>query len=256
MNAPSQARRIVVTGASTGIGAATVLRLAAAGEAVWITYRNDAESARQVADAALRAGASDVRVSQVDVGDADETIAFAAEVTSTWGSLTGLVNNAGMCPYTPIEQIDLDEWARVMDVNVRSVFLLTRELLPALREGRSEGEDRSIVNIASTAGQSGSSITGMHYSTSKGAVLAMSRSFAQHLAPERIRVNAVAPGPVVSVMTEALQGDGRVRMLSRIPLGAFGEADDVASTIEYLLGSSSRFVTGATYDVNGGTRMG
>lgn len=110
-------------------------------------------------------------------------------------------------------------------------------------------------HIASIAGQVGALQTGIHYAASKGAILAITRSFARHLAAEGIRVNAVTPGPVASAITDQLQGEGRAKLEAGIPLGAFGQPEDVAWIIASLASERSRFITGATYDVNGGVRI-
>lgn len=246
------ARRVLLTGASSGIGTAAALELAREGAALWITYAGREAEAARVAEECLAAGAAEVHVSRLDLREPDSTAALIDEITATWGSLHVLINNGGVCPYTPYEDIDLEEWDFVLETNARGTFFLTRAALPLLRAA--EG-DRSVVNIASIAGQVGALQTGIHYAASKGALLAITRSFARHLASEGIRVNAVTPGPVASAITDQLQGERREKLSASIPLGAFGQPEDVAWIIASLASPRAGFITGATYDVNGGVRI-
>lgn len=245
-------RRALVTGASSGIGTAAALELAREGVALWITYAGREAEAVRVAEECRAAGSPDVHVSRLDLREPDSIAALIAEVTDAWGDLHVLVNNGGVCPYTPYPEIDIEEWDFVLETNARGTFLLTRAALPLLRAA--DG-DRSVINIASIAGQVGALQTGIHYAASKGAILAITRSFARHLAAEGIRVNAVTPGPVASAITDQLQGEGRAKLESGIPLGAFGQPEDVAWVIASLASERARFITGATYDVNGGVRI-
>lgn len=245
-------RRALITGASSGIGTAAARELATEGYALWITYTGREAEAARVADECRAAGSPDVRVSRLDLRDQASIDALLAEITAEWGSLHVLINNGGVCPYTPYDDIDIEEWDFVLETNVRGMFFLTRGALPLLRAA--DG-DRSVVNLSSIAGQVGALQTGLHYSASKGAILALTRSFARHLAPEGIRVNAVSPGPVASAITDQLQGDGRDRLAASIPLGAFGQPADVAWIIASLASERAGFITGATYDVNGGVRI-
>lgn len=245
-------RRALVTGASSGIGTAAALELAREGVALWITYAGREAEAVRVAEECRAAGSPDVHVSRLDLRDPDSIAALITEITAAWDDLHVLVNNGGICPYTPYPEIDIEEWDFVLETNARGTFLLTRAALPLLRAA---GGDRSVINIASIAGQVGALQTGIHYAASKGAILAITRSFARHLAAEGIRVNAVTPGPVASAITDQLQGEGRAKLESGIPLGAFGQPEDVAWIIASLASERARFITGATYDVNGGVRI-
>ncbi|MGW9267784.1 SDR family oxidoreductase [Microbacterium sp. NPDC055599] len=245
-------RRALITGASSGIGTAAALELAREGAALWITYTGREAEAERVAEECRAAGAAEVLVSRLDLRNPESIDALTDRITVTWGELHVLINNGGVCPYTPYPDIDIEEWDFVLETNARGTFLLTRAALPLLRAA--EG-DRSVVNIASIAGQVGALQTGIHYAASKGALLAITRSFARHLASEGIRVNAVTPGPVASAITDQLQGEGRAKLEAGIPLGAFGQPEDVAWIIASLASERARFITGATYDVNGGVRI-
>ena len=250
-------RYSLVTGASSGIGAATAIGLAEEGYAVWITYTSGEQAASVIAQSCRDAGAADVRVSHLDLRSPDSIDALVAEVSSAWGQLHVLVNNGGMAPYQSYDEISIDDWDAVLETNGRGTFLLSRAALPLLRAAAAKdpGSDRTIINLSSIAGQVGALKTGMHYAASKGAILAITRSFARLLAPERIRVNAVTPGPVTSAITDKLTPENRAQLASGIPLGDFGEAANVAWIIQTLASPRAAFVTGATYDVNGGVRI-
>ena len=247
-------RRAIVTGASSGIGAATAIRLAGEGYSVWLTFSTSEDAARTVATECEALGSPDVRVSTLDLRSSDSIDALIAEVAATWGDLHVLVNNGGICPYVGFDDIGIEEWDAVMETNARGTFLLSRASLALLRAAA--GSDRAIINISSIAGQVGGVTTAMHYAASKGAILAITRTFARHLAGERIRVNAVAPGPITSVITDQLSHADHSSLSDKIPLGRFGTPAEGAWIIASLASPRASFVTGATYDVNGGVRIG
>jgi 3-oxoacyl-[acyl-carrier protein] reductase len=245
------ARTILLTGASSGIGAATARVLAVRDTAIWITYASDEAGAEAVA-ADCRGDGAEVCISQLDLRDPAAVRALLQEVGRTWGHLHALVNNGGVCPYKPYDAIELDEWDAVLETNARGTFLMIRGALPLLRAA--DG-DRAIVNVSSIAAQLGAITTPIHYAASKAAILAITRSFARLLASEGIRVNAVTPGPIRSGITEQLSDDARMALESSTPLGRFGSPEEVAATIALLASPAASFTTGATYDVNGGVRI-
>ncbi len=246
-------RRAIVTGASSGIGAATAEMLASEGYAVWLTWANDEAGATGVADRCVSHEVP-VHISRLDLGQPESIQGLIEEVDKEWDSLQVLINNGGVCPYRSYDDIEIDEWDSVLETNARGTFLLTRAALPLLRASE-EGVDRSVVNISSVAAQQGALRTGIHYAASKAAILAITKSFARLLAGEGIRVNAVCPGPVVSRITDHLVGEPRDALTAAIPLGRFGTAEETAWIVSSLASEKASFVTGSTYDVNGGVRI-
>ena len=163
------------------------------------------------------------------------------------GPITGLVISAGIFEGIPIREMSLEFWNRTMNSNLTSTFLAVKAALPTLSSG-------SIVIVTSTAGQRGSAVFSA-YATSKGAQILFMRSMAKELAPD-IRVNCVAPGWTETDMADAsLTALGRDNVAKEVPLGRLGQADDVADAILFLLGDQSRFITGTTVTVDGGSDM-
>lgn len=247
-------RRVVVTGASSGIGAAAAEAFAAAGAHVWLTYANSRTAVEEVADRCRARGAPDVRTARLDLRSPESIDALVASIEDDWGHLHVLVNNGGTCPYTPMEEIDVDEWDLVMETNARGTFLLSRAALGLLRAAGTD-VDRCIVNVSSIAGQVGALQTGMHYAASKAAILAVTRSFARQLAGEGIRVNAVSPGPIATAITQQLSPERFEAQRVGVPLGRYGTAEEAAWVVTSVAAPGARFVTGATWDVNGGVRI-
>ena len=247
-----EARKALVTGASSGIGEATALQLAEEGYSLWLTYGTRVAETNAVAEECRKLGALDVQVSQLDQRDSNSIATLVEAISEGWGSLNVLVNNGGVLPYSTIDDITEEEWDFVLQTNARGTFFLTRACLPLLRQATG---DRSIVNLSSLAGQVGGILAPFHYATSKAAILAISKSYARMLAPEGIRVNAVSPGFITTPMTLQLDDTKRGELGTQVPLGSFGEPADVAWIISTLVSPKARFVTGATYDINGGVRM-
>jgi NAD(P)-dependent dehydrogenase (short-subunit alcohol dehydrogenase family) len=167
-----------------------------------------------------------------------------------FGKLDVLVNNAGIGGPGRVEDVTLEEWTRVMDVNSTGVFLGTKACIPAMRQAGGG----SIVNISSQLGLVGVDNSSPQYQASKGAVRLLTKATAIQYAKEKIRANSVHPGPIVTPMTEARRKDPQTYALtvSRIPLGRYGEPEEVAYGVLYLASDESRFVTGAELVIDGG----
>lgn len=237
-------RVIAVTGGASGVGLATAERLVAEGVRVAVLDR-DGDGADR---AAAAIGSDNVFPVQLDVGVEDEVVSAFAAVRKHFGRLDGLHNNAGiLIPRAPIAEIAMDDFDKVMRVNLRGAFLCLREML---RSAAATGTPAGIVNTASgTAlrGAPGASV----YSAAKAGLIALTRTAAIEAAPD-VRVNAVIPGPLQTPMTAALPREGRERTIAGLPLRRAGTAEEVASMVCWLLSDEAAFVTGGLYTVDGG----
>ena len=171
-------------------------------------------------------------------------------MTSRFGRLDILVNNAGITARGNVEETSVADWTRTMDINVKGAFLGSKQAIPVMRASGGG----SIINISSGAGIAPQPGTSGAYAASKGAVRIFSKSTAIQYAAENIRCNSVHPGPIVTPMTEARRSDAAVQevMISRIPLGRYGESEDVAYGVLYLASDEASFVTGSELVIDGG----
>ncbi|MCM2248973.1 MAG: SDR family oxidoreductase [Geothrix sp.] len=242
--------RILVTGGSRGIGAATVRLLSDLGARVAFTYLNQEEAALDL-QAELRAQGRAVLAIRADQRLRADAQTAVATVEAAWGGLDAFVGNAGIWAATPAELQDEDILQDILETNVTGLFRWNAEVVPALR--RAGGG--SLVLLSSTAGQRGEAGHGA-YAASKGAVISLVKSLAPELGPHGIRVNAVAPGWVDTDMSaSALRGDPdqRRRIAAAFPLGRIPEAGDLAGPVAFLLSPWAAAITGEVLNVNGGT---
>ena len=248
LNLASQ--RILVTGGSRGIGAATVRLLASLGAKVAFTYLS-AEQAALDLQAELRAQGRETLAIRADQRRREDAQVAVAAVEAAWGGLDAFVGNAGIWAATPAELEDESVLQDILETNVTGLFRWNAEIIPALR--RSGGG--SIVLLSSTAGQRGEARHGA-YAASKGAVISLVKSLAPELGPAGIRVNAVAPGWVDTDMSaSALRADAdqRQRIAAAFPLGRIPQAEDLAGPVAFLLSPWASAITGEVLNVNGGT---
>lgn len=239
-------RLAVVTGAGQGVGACIAKGLATEGARVVLADLNLENAERTAAE--IRADGGEAWAYALDVTDAEACTALAERVTEH-GDVSLLVNNAGVCPRNTIDSPDVREsWALGMDVNLEGTLNMILPFVPALRKTKG-----GIVNMASIASFVSTS-TSISYSTSKAAVKMLTQNLAAELGKDGVRVNAVAPGTLVTPMTEATRNNAerRDRFLSRIPMGRFGEPSEIVGPIVFLASDMASYVTGSTIVVDGG----
>lgn len=248
-----QPRIALVTGAAGGLGAEIATKLATSG---YHTILHD--SNRAVADLAekLAKEGSSVEACSFDITDEAAIKAMFEDIDSRHGRFDILVNNAGISPKhggksLTAENTPLDEWQQVINVNLTAPFLLCRESAPLMRKN---GWGR-IINIASLAGRTRSIVSGAHYSASKAGLIGFSRMFAGEVAKAGITVNCVAPGSIEAGLATQLHDSLTSVYTDRIPVGRFGKAHEVASLVAYIASEDTGFITGATFDINGGFLM-
>ena len=238
----------LISGGSRGMGAFEAELFVQEGAKVVICDVRDEEGdalAKKIVD---RGG--EAAFVHLDVTSESDWAAAVREAVERYGKLDVLVNNAGVSARGSIEETSPDDWDRVMDINAKGVFLGTRSAIPEMRKAGGG----SIINISSQLGLVGMGESSPQYQASKGAVRIFSKSAAIQYAHEGIRVNSVHPGPIITPMTEARRSDEvvRQRMISRIPLGRYGESEDVAYGVLYLASDESSFVTGSELVIDGG----
>ncbi|MFJ4191887.1 SDR family oxidoreductase [Kitasatospora sp. NPDC089509] len=246
---PGTPRVALVTGAGRGLGAAIAARLHGLGLRVALLDR-DADSVAGVARG-LDPGLDAVLPLTADVDDAPAVEAALAQVADRWHAPDVLVNNAARTVPGSVWDIALEEWDSVMTTNLRSVLVLTRLCAPAMRE---RGWGR-VVNLSSLAGQQGGTLAGAHYSAAKAGVLALTKVFARELAPYGVTVNAVAPAAVRTPAVDELGAEAVAAAAKSIPVGRLGRPAEVAALVAYLASEDAGYVTGATFDINGGSHM-
>jgi len=238
----------VISGAARGMGAAEARLFAREGARVVIGDVLEAEGAAIEAEISAKGG--EAVFVRLDVTRESDWAQAVASTVQRFGKLDVLVNNAGIGGVGRVDETATEAWDRVMEVNAKGVFLGTRAAIPAMR-GAGGG---SIINISSQLGLVGMDDSSPQYTASKGAVRLLTKTTALQYARDGIRCNSVHPGPIVTPMTERRRAEPAVyqRMLSRIPLGRYGEPDEVAYGVLYLASDESAFVTGSELVIDGG----
>lgn len=241
-------RVAIITGAARGIGAATAERMSKEGARVAVVDI-DLKEAKAVVEAIRSAGGYAVAF-ECDVAQPARVEVLVADVVTHFGGLDILVNNAGICPRISIEDMTETMFDKMMNINLKSIFFLSRAAAEAMkvRGGR-------IVNLSSTGGRIGGVFNSTVYGATKAGILAMTKSFARHYAPYKILVNAVAPGAVDTRMMNILPDTTLKGVIEAAPLKRLAETSEIANAIVFLSSDEASWITGATLDVNGGTLM-
>ncbi len=244
----TQQKVAIVTGGSRDIGKGISIKLASMGFKVAINYLNNREAAVETQAEIAKVGGECILV-QADVTKSADIQRLVSETQTAFGSeIHVLVNNAGgLVARKTLAEMDEAFWDKIMDLNLKSVFLTTKAVAPHMPKGS------SIVNLASQAGRDGGGGGASAYATSKGAVMTFTRGMAKELGPKGIRVNALCPGMIATTFHDEFTKDEiRTKVAGMTPLRREGEAKEVADLVGYLSSDESSFVSGANIDINGG----
>ena len=239
----------LVTGASRGIGRAIALRLAAEGARVAINYAGNVKAAEEVKAAVEAAGGAAI-LCQADISDSAAVEAMVADVVKEFGTIDILVNNAGITRDTLLMRMKDEDFAKVLDTNLKGVFYCTKAVAKLMMKKRSG----HIVNMASVVGLVGNAGQ-TNYAAAKAGVIGFSKSAARELASRGITVNVVAPGFIGTDMTAVLPEAVKEKTLAGIPLGKMGEPEDVANAVLFLASDQASYITGQVVNVDGGMVM-
>lgn len=244
-----EGKTAVVTGASRGIGRAVALRLASEGAKVVVNYSGSKEKAEAVAQE-IRSNGGEAIVFQANVSDAEQVKAMMDETIKQFGSIDFLINNAGITRDNLLMRMKEDEWDDVLSINLKGVFLCTKAVTRQMMRQRAG----RIINLASVVGIAGNAGQA-NYVAAKAGVIGLTKTTAKELAARNILVNAIAPGFITTDMTDELGEEMKEQLLSTIPLGSLGSADDIAGAVSFLLSDDAKYITGQTLNVDGGMVM-
>jgi len=246
-----EGRVALITGSASGIGKAIAECFAKESAAV-IIADIDLPSAEKLANTIIERGGKALPVS-CDVTNSIDVEHAVQQSVHVFGGLQILVNNAGISPLRSLEDISLAEWEQVMKINLTGPFLIIKEVLPYIINA---GHFGRVINMGSLAGQMGGISVGLHYTASKGGLMAMTKQLAKLLAPYRATANSIAPGTTDTPLVQGWPPEARRELVKKIPLGRLAEPSDIAGAALFLASDSAEFITGATINVNGGMFIG
>ncbi|UOG73251.1 SDR family oxidoreductase [Hymenobacter tibetensis] len=264
MSSPAATPRLqnqvaLVTGASSGIGAGVAIAMAAEGATVVVNYAHSPEGAEEVVDEITKAGGKAIAI-KADVSKEDEVLAMFDQIRKEFGTLHILVNNSGIQVDAPLLEMTLEQWQKVIDVNLTGQFLCARE---AAREFVKRGPQpeiskatgkiicmSSVHEVIPWAGH-------VNYATSKGGIMQLMKTMAQELAPHKIRVNSIGPGAIATPINESARDtpEEEKSLLTLIPYGRIGEPADIGSVAVWLASDEADYVTGITLFADGGMTL-
>jgi glucose 1-dehydrogenase len=249
-----EGRKAVVTGGSSGIGAATAERLAREGASVCVNYYSDKEvpDAQAVVDAAKKAGAPTAIAVQADVGSEDDVVRMIGQARDELGGLDILVNNAGIEKQAPLLEMELGLWNAILQTNLTGAFLCTREACKVMA-GAGGGVVVNMSSVHEFIPWPGFA----HYCASKGGMKLLMETAARELAPKKIRLVNIAPGAISTPINKFVLDDPEATkaVVEEIPLGRFGEADEIAAAVAWAASDEASYVTGTTIIVDGGMSL-
>jgi NAD(P)-dependent dehydrogenase (short-subunit alcohol dehydrogenase family) len=238
---------VIITGSGSGLGRGIARRFSQAGAAVVVNYFQSASGAETLVQQISQDGGQATAV-QADVSQGEDVERLIRNTVDTFGKLDVMVNNAGIYPSSTLVEMTAQEWDRVMDINMRSVFLGTQA---AARQMIAQGQGGAIINVASIEGENPAPMHS-HYNASKAGVIMHTRSAAQELGKDGIRVNTVSPGLIWAKGIEQSWPDGVQRWKKKAPLTRLGQPEDVADACIFLASPAARWITGAELRVDGG----
>lgn len=238
---------VLITGGSRGIGAAAVRMFSSSGAEVCFTYNTNAKAAKNVLRESESRKLIGFKVSATNEKMIDKVV---KTILKTFGRIDVLVNNLGIWEYGEADRMSLASWRKTIQTNIDSMFLFSRAVIPSMKENKSG----KIINISSTAGQRGEAFHS-HYAASKGAMISYTKSLASELGAFNINVNSVAPGWVLTDMSNDVfeNKNEETEIINAIPLRRIAAAEDVAGAILFLASEYSRHITGEILNVNGGS---
>ena len=248
--AVTNARTAFVTGGSRGIGRACAVALAEAGHRVAFCYSSDDDGAKATRAAVEKAGADTLAV-RADIRDPAAVDNAFGEIEHALGPVELLVNNAGTTEDGLVARMSDEQWQRVIDTNLTGAFHTIRRAAPKMMRARWG----RIINLSSVGAHRGGPGQA-NYAAAKAGLLGLTRSVARELAPRNVTCNVVAPGPIVTSMTEGLSDEWQVKAEEAVPLGRFGRPDEVSAVVVFLCSDPAGYVTGALVPVDGGLGMG
>ncbi len=248
-----QGRKAIVTGASSGIGKATAIRLAKEGASVCVNYYspNESDDAKAVVAANEAAGVTGIAV-QGDVGDEDSVVAMFAQVVAAFGGVDLLVNNAGIEKQIPLLEMSEKDWSRILQTNLTGAFLCLREAAKAMVAG-SGGVIVNMSSVHEFIPWPGFA----HYCASKGGLKMLMETAARELAPKGIRLCNIAPGAIATPINNFVLDDPEAKhaVEEEIPLGHFGEPDQIAAAVAWAASDEASYLTGTTLVIDGGMSL-
>jgi acetoacetyl-CoA reductase len=238
----------LVTGGTSGIGAAICLRLADAGAKVATNYRNEEKARKWQED--VKAKGYDIKIYQADVSVFDACAELVKKINADFGPVDILVNNAGVTKDVTFRKMTKDQWDTVMKINLDSLYNVTKHVI----EGMMERGWGRVINISSINGQKGQ-LGQTNYSASKAGMHGFTMALAQEVARKGVTVNTVSPGYIATEMVMSVPEDIRKQIIANIPVGRLGIPEEVAAMVAFLASDESGFTTGADFSMNGGQHM-